>query len=147
MSDNAQAMYCLLQFTPGAISYPTIMPGMPLGSNLWACSLVLSPLGLKYTNAPKGIFSPLNSLPWSLHHALTSSSPGSTFRRWHTHRMANFQKHAGSPASSRHVVVVAMTNWLLRSAKEFVDGLPGNAWSKGMFRACIPLTNCLALSE
>ena len=33
--------------------------------------------------------------------------------------MANFQKHAGSPASSRHVVVVAMTNWLLRSAREF----------------------------
>ena len=28
--------------------------------------------------------------------------------------MANFQKHAGNPASSRHVVVVAMTNWLLR---------------------------------
>ena len=38
--------------------------------------------------------------------------------------MANFQKHAGNPASSRHVVVVAMTNWLLRSAREFVDGRP-----------------------
>ena len=61
--------------------------------------------------------------------------------------MANFQKHAGSPASSRHVVVVAMTNWLLRLAKEFVDGLPGSAWSKGILRASMPLTNCLALSE
>ena len=30
MSDDAQAMYCLLQFTPGAIWYPAKTPGMPL---------------------------------------------------------------------------------------------------------------------
>ena len=40
-----------------------------------------------------------------------------------------------------------MTNWLLRSAREFVDGLPDRAWSKGILRASMPLTNYLALSE
>ena len=61
--------------------------------------------------------------------------------------MAFLQKHGGSPASSRQVVVVVSMNWLFLSASEFVCGRPGTEWSNVTFISLKADSNCGALSE
>ena len=69
------------------------------------------------------------------------------FNAWLTYSTAYGQKHAGSPACSRHVDAVSMINKLFRSAMLLVTLLPGSEKSSGTPSSRMAASKDGALSE
>ena len=105
-------------------------PAIPLGLNLDGASGLSCFTRLKIHFGSERIIFPPNFSLCIFSHALPSSNR-SMFNAWLTYSTAYDQKHAGSPACSRHVDAVSMINKLFRSAMLLVTLLPGSEKSNG----------------